>query len=58
MHELMSKYVRLTSSNCNNNRFNCFRKMNKHRFKLIRNREKRFYKALAIFDEEKITKPR
>jgi hypothetical protein len=32
--------------------------MNKHRFELIKNKEKRFYKALAIFDEEKITKSR
>lgn len=30
--------------------------MNKHRFKLIRNKEKRFYKALAIFDKKKIIK--
>jgi hypothetical protein len=54
----MSKYVRLTSLNYNDNRSNRFRKMNKHRFKLIRNREKRFYKAFAIFDEKKITKLR
>jgi len=30
--------------------------MNKHRFKLIRNKEKQFYKAFAIFDEKKIIK--
>ncbi len=30
--------------------------MNKYRFKLIRNKEKRFYKAFAIFDEKKIIK--
>ena len=52
----MSKYVRLTSSNCNNDQFNRFYKMNKHRFELIRNKEKRFYKAFAIFDEKKIIK--
>ncbi len=56
MHKLMSKYIKLTSSNCNNNRFNCFRKINKHRFELIRNKEKQFYKALAIFNKKKITK--
>jgi hypothetical protein len=36
----MSKYVRLTSLDCNNNRFNCSRKINKHRFELIENRKK------------------
>jgi len=54
----MLKYVRLTSLDCNDNRFNRFRKINKHRFKLIRNKEKRFYKTLAIFDEKEITKSR
>ncbi len=32
--------------------------MNKHRFELIRNKEKRFYKAFAIFDKKKIIKSR
>jgi len=50
----MLKYVELTSLDCNNNQFNRFRKINKHRFILIRNKEKRFYKVLAIFDEKKI----
>jgi len=36
----MLKYVRLTSLNYNNNRFNYSRKINKHRFELIRNKEK------------------
>jgi len=54
----MSKYVKLTSLNYNNNRSNRFRKINKHRFELIRNKEKRFYKAFVIFDEKKITKSR
>ncbi len=52
MYKLMSKYIRLTFSNYNNNRFNRFRKINKHCFKLIENKEKRFYKAFAIFDKK------
>jgi hypothetical protein len=46
------------SLKCNNNWFDYFRKINKHRFKLIKNRKKQFYKAFAIFDKEKITKSR
>jgi hypothetical protein len=56
MHKLILKYVKLTSSNCNNNRSNRFRKINKYRFKLIKNKKKQFYKAFAIFNEKKITK--
>lgn len=56
MHKLISKYIRLTSLNCNNNWSNYSRKINKYCFKLIRNKEKRFYKALAIFDEKEIIK--
>ena len=52
----MLKCVKLMSLNCNNNWFNRFRKINKHRFKLIRNREKQFYKTLAIFNKKKIIK--
>jgi len=54
----MSKNVKLTLLNYNDNRFNRSRKMNKHRFELMQNKEKRFYKALAIFDEKKIIKSR
>jgi len=56
VHKLISKYIRLTSSNRNNNCFNYSRKINKYCFKLIRNKEKRFYKALVIFDEKEIIK--
>jgi len=52
----MLKYVKLMFLDCNNNRFDCFRKINKHRFKSIRNKERRFYKTLAIFDKKKIIK--
>ncbi len=58
MHKLVSKYVRLTPLDCNDNRFDRSRKINKHCFELIKNKEKRFYKAFAIFDEEKIIKSR
>ncbi len=54
----MSKYVRLTSLDYNNNRFNYFHKIYKYYFKLIRNREKQIYKTLAIFDKKKIIKSR
>jgi hypothetical protein len=52
----MLKYIRLTLLDYNNNRSNYFRKIYKYRFKLIENKEKQFYKALAIFDKKKITK--
>ncbi len=52
----MSKYIKLMSLDYNNNRFNYSRKIDKYRFELIKNREKHFYKILAIFVEKKITK--
>ncbi len=50
----MSKYVKLTSLDCNNNWFNYSRKINKYGFKLIRNKEKQFIKHLRFSTKKRL----